>query len=119
MIPKEANAVQEIFHSYLAGKTHREITENLSKKGIRSIHGNILSYSAIRFILQNPVYTGNLVLQKTFIQDPISKKKVVNTGQLPRYLVENNHEAIISVELFEQVRERMEGNRRKIKVSDC
>lgn len=46
-------------------------------------------------------------------------RKIVNTGQLPRDLVENNHEAIISVELFEQVREKMEGNRRKIKVSDC
>ena len=35
-------------------------------------------------------------MQKTFIQDCISKKVVKNTGQLPMYLIQNSHPAIVS-----------------------
>lgn len=35
-------------------------------------------------------------MQKTFIKDCLSKKAVKNTGQLPMYLVQNNHPAIVS-----------------------
>ena len=42
-------------------------------------------------------------MQKTFIQDCISKKVVKNTGQLPMYLIQNNHTAIVSREVYQAV----------------
>ena len=39
----------------------------------------------------------------TFIQDCISKKVVKNTGQLPMYLIQNNHPAIVSREVYQAV----------------
>jgi hypothetical protein len=39
--------------------------------------------------------------QKSLTTDHLSKRKVKNTGQLPQYLVKDNHEAIISHEQFE------------------
>ena len=112
VVPAEADAVKQIFTDYLDGKTYREIREALSRKKMTSIHGNPISNSAIRAILKNNVYTGDTLLQKTFIQDPISKKKVINTGQLPQYLVKNDHEAIITKETFELVQEKLARNRR-------
>ncbi len=112
VIPAEAEAVKQIFTDYLAGKSYREIREALNRKNITSIHGNPISNSAIRAILKNNVYTGDTLLQKTFIQDPISKKKVINTGQLPQYLVKNDHEAIITKEIFEQAQEKLARNKR-------
>ena len=40
---------------------------------------------------------------ETFIQDCISKKVVKNTGQLPMYLIQNNHPAIVSREVYQAV----------------
>ena len=45
------------------------------------------------------------MLQKTFIQDPISKKKKINKGELPQYFVENTHEAIVEMDTFQKVQE--------------
>ena len=54
-------------------------------------------------MLRNEKYIGNLLLQKSFIADHLSKKKVKNTGQLPQYLVENHHEPIIDRDIFDAV----------------
>lgn len=51
--------------------------------------------SNLRTILSDEKYCGDVLLQKTFIQDCISKKVIKNTGQLPMYLIQNHHEAII------------------------
>ncbi len=42
------------------------------------------------------VQTGSSVLlQKTYVPDCMTSRQVTNDGQLPQYLIENNHEAII------------------------
>ena len=38
---------------------------------------------------------------KTFSTDVISKKVVKNTGQLPKYLIQNHHEGIVTREQFQ------------------
>lgn len=45
---------------------------------------------------------GDVLLQKTYTSDFLTKKKVKNLGELPQYYVENNHEPIISRETFQQ-----------------
>ena len=47
--------------------------------------------------------SGDALLQKTFVKDCISKKSIQNTGQLAKVLIQNNHEAIISHEMFDAV----------------
>ena len=63
--------------------------------------------SHIRSILTNEKYCGDVLLQKTFIQDCISKKVIPNTGQLPKYLIQNHHEGIVSRETFDAVQLEM------------
>ena len=57
----------------------------------------------IRSVLTNEKYCGDVLLQKTFIQDCISKKVIPNPGQLPKYLIQNHHEGIVSRETFDAV----------------
>lgn len=59
--------------------------------------------SAIRNILTNEKYRGDVLLQKTFISDCISRKSVRNTGQLPKYLIQNHHPAIVDHKTFDAV----------------
>ncbi len=61
----------------------------------------------IQRILTNEKYTGDALLQKTYITDCITKKSRKNNGELPMYLVKNHHEPIISRTDFNRVQEEM------------
>ena len=65
--------------------------------------GTVWSESVIRGILKNEKYCGDVLMQKTYTQDCISKKQIRNVGQLPMYLVQNNHEGIVTREKFYEV----------------
>ena len=46
-------------------------------------------------------------MQKTFVEDCISKKTVRNTGQLPMYLLPDHHDAIVDRQTFDAVQAEM------------
>ena len=102
IIPEEAALVRQIFADYLGGMGVLAIQKKLLAGGKK------FSVNTLRQMLRNEKYAGNLLLQKTFTQDHLSKKRVKNTGQLPQYLVENNHEAIIDLTTFETVQAEFE-----------
>lgn len=111
VIAEEAKVVERIFRDFLAGDSQTKIARKLTQEGVTSVNGNSISVSAVGDILRNVTYTGNTLLQKTFIQDPISKKKVMNTGELPQYFVQDTHEAIIDMASFEQVQKKLARNK--------
>lgn len=113
IVPEEAVIVKRIFRSFLDGKSVRRIAEALNEEGITTRAGCKWSDFAVRTILTNITYTGNMLLQKTFISDPISKKRKRNNGELPQYFVENSHEPIIEKETFDYVQTEMACRRKK------
>jgi len=58
-------------------------------------------------ILHNGKYICDVLLQKTYIVDFLTKKRVKNNCHVPQYYVENGHEAIIPREIFIQVQEEL------------
>ena len=104
IVPEQAEVVRFIYDRYLAGDTAREIKAALEAQGAPTVSGKgTWMASHIRSILTNEKYCGDALLQKTFIQDCISKKVIPNTGQLPKYLVQGHHEPIVSRETFDAV----------------
>lgn len=98
---EKAYVVKFIFSKYLAGDSLRNIRDRLHQKEIPAPNGSTeWKISAIRSILNNEKYCGDVLMQKTFVEDCINKKVVKNTGQFPMYLVENNHPGIISREIY-------------------
>ena len=90
------------------GDSIREIKVALEGQRIPTVSGKVeWMGSHIRSILTNEKYCGDVLLQKTFIQDCISKKVIPNTGQLPKYLIQNHHEGIVSREIFDAVQLEM------------
>jgi len=69
--------------------------------------GSQWTITAIRSILTNEKYCGDVLLQKTYISDCISRKVIRNTGQLPMYLVQNHHEGIVERKTFDAVQAEM------------
>lgn len=103
VIPKEAETVQLIFDLYLSGLGKPAIAKELNARGILSKKGGQWNESVIGKILTNEKYIGDMRLQKTFISDHISKRQVINDGQLPQYYVQDAHEAIIDRDTFAKV----------------
>lgn len=95
VIPEEAEVVRRIYREYLAGGSLRQIAAGLETDHIPSPTEKGWSINVIRNILTNEKYAGDVIRQKTFVADPISKRVVKNTGQLPMYLLKNHHEGIV------------------------
>ena len=100
----QAEVIRGIYNRYLQGASLRMIRQELEAAGIPNPAGSEKwGIDQIRSILSNEKYCGDVLMQKTFIQDCISKKVVKNTGQLPMYLIQNNHPAIVSREVYQAV----------------
>ena len=106
--PQEAAVVRQIFDSYLNGKGAVAIANALNAQGIPSRFGNAWSKSSIVRVLNNYTYTGNLLLQTTYRDNHLTKRRQQNNGQLPKYHIEDAHEAIIPLRQFNAVQEEMQ-----------
>jgi len=119
VVPEQAAVVRRIFQSYLAGSSVPDIKRMLEAEGIAAAGGKPQwSVGALQYMLWNEKYCGDALLQKTFVENCISKKTRKNNGELPKYLVQNHHEAIIDRTLFEKVQAEIARRAGKRKVSD-
>ena len=108
VIPEQAEVVRSIYNQYLTGASLRMIKERLESEQILNVAGNPQwTITAIRGILTNEKYCGDVLLQKTYISDCISRKVIRNTGQLPMYLLQNHHDGIVERKTFDAVQTEM------------
>ena len=108
IVPDEAEIVKEIYRRYLDGASLKQIADMLNNRGLTTKGSNSpYRKEVIQRILTNEKYTGDALLQKTYITDCITKKSLKNNGELPMYLVKNHHEPIISRADFNRVQEEM------------
>jgi len=107
IIPEEAAIVRRIFQNFLDGKSRLETEREFAAEGITTRDGCRWVDSNIKVVLTNITYTGNLLLQKEYVADPITHQKKKNHGELPQYYVEGTHEAIIDKAIFDFVQEEM------------
>ena len=99
----EAKVVRYIFNLYLSGLGTTKISKMLREQKIPSPGGSSWSAATLRETLKNEKYTGNVMLQKYYSKDHLSKRTIKNNGVLPMYYAENIHPAIISKSDFDKV----------------
>lgn len=103
--PEEAEVVRGIFRDYIAGRSLRRIAERLGTAGTKTCRGFGFCHNTINYIVHNELYTGTIVLQKTFVKDFITHARSQNRGELPQYRLCGCHEAIIDEETFAKAQE--------------
>ena len=108
IVPEEAKIVQMIFRFYLDGMGTNAIMKYLINLNIPTKLGGQWKESSVMKILRNEKYMGDLLLQKSYSSDHISKKKCRNKGQLEMYYIENTHNAIIDKSTFNKVQEKID-----------
>ena len=101
--PEETKTVRMIFDSYLQGDGLMAIVKKLNADNRASRYGNELGQTGVMRILRNYTYTGNLLLQQTFSENHLTKRRQQNNGELPMYHIQDAHEPIISLEQFNAV----------------
>ena len=107
VVPEEAEIVKRIFREYLDGLGATAIMKGLNEDGILTRLGKPWRIEGILKILRNYNYTGNLILQKTYRENHLTKRKMKNNGEKPQYHAVGTHEAIIDLATFEAVQEEL------------
>ena len=118
---KEATIVRRIFELYVSGTGCTAITGIFVKEGIRTFTGREKwDFTSIIKILKNEKYQGDVLCQKTYIENHLSKKTVINHGELNQYYIQDNHPAIVPREIWDKAQQIMAERKynRKSKTND-
>ena len=118
IVPEQAEIVKRIYDRFLAGDSIETIAESLTAEGIETPMGKtVWSKSVIASMLTNEKYKGDVLTNKTYVTDPISKVTKINNGERPQHYIENHHPAIIDSATFGRVQEEMarRNGKRKVK----
>lgn len=91
--PDKAPALQLIFMEFLNGKNFRQIADELNERGEKTLRGNPFQPRTVRYILENPVYTG---CQRRHLEENSTLS-----------IVRGRHDPLISEEAFLAVQERL------------
>ncbi len=118
IIPQQAEVVKRIYQSYQIGYSYQKIADELNEENIPYLKGQTWNKNRVSGILENEKYCGDVILQKTYVVDPISKKVKKNNGELPKYHIKNNHVAIVSRDVWNKVQEETARRNSKKKTSE-
>lgn len=108
IVEREAKVVRKIYRMFLSGKTASFIAKYLTKHNIPTPRKKKnWTATAVKNILRNEKYKGDALLQKTYTEDYLTKRRRKNNGELPQYYVKNSHPAIIPPKIFDEVQRRL------------
>lgn len=97
----EAETVRFIFKRYLEGIGATKIAKELEAMGVKTKRGSeIWAASTVNNIIRNEKYVGDVLQGKTYVSNPITKKRLNNNGEQDKYHKRDTHDAIISREDF-------------------
>lgn len=117
VVPEEAELLRMAAKMYLAGAAPLDLEKAFAEAGAVGRRGARLTGYHIVKLLCNEKIAGDMVLQKTFVDDPITKNNRKNTGERPQFYVEDSHEGILDRETYGKVLAEYE--RRKSEGSRC
>lgn len=108
IVPEEAEIVRMMFRDFLEGYSIGEIVMDLEEQGIKApCGGDKWQHTTVKSMLMNEKFMGDLLLQKSYIEDFLTKKSLKNDGKFPQYYVENAHPPIVPKEVFMRVQGKL------------
>lgn len=117
IVEEEAEVVREAFNETLKGKNPSQIAKSFIRKGYKKANGRVdWSALAIRNILKNERYKGDVLSQKTYTRDYLSHEIMVNEGERNQYLLKDNHEPIVDKDTFNKVQDILSKTNPKTKI---
>ena len=109
---KEAEIVSLTFDLYLMNVGSSRIGELLDYLGVKTVTGTTWESGTINGMLCNEKYKGDFHLQKYYTTENKRNHTRKNNGEVQSYYISENHEPIVSPEVWEKVQEVREQRKR-------
>lgn len=106
---EKAAIIRKIFSNYLNGKNCSAIAAELNSLGIKTTRGNMFEQRTVRYILQNPIYIGQIRWNKGGRKD--YRYSLHDDSEI--IYAQGEHEPIIDKDTFDKVQELLELNAHK------
>lgn len=101
---KQADIVKRLYYEFLSGKTVDYIKRIFEREGVVNWDGSIKwQVTTLQSMLENEKYKGDTILQKSYTVDFLTKKRVLNQGEIQKFYIEDDHEEIIEPWIWECV----------------
>ena len=98
----EAAVVREIFTRYVHGELPLDIMNDMIRRDVKPPAGDCWKRLQIDRMIKNEKYAGDVVLQKTYIENHLDHRQIRNKGELPMFHVKDAHAAIVDRHIFDQ-----------------
>lgn len=108
---KEAVYINKLYDMYLEGVSFPAMCKMMNESGISTVTGGPWIPVSIRCILKNEKYCGDCIMQKEYVEDFKTHKRVRNYGERNMIYVQDGHPAIVSRDKWRMVQERTKQNR--------
>lgn len=110
--PKEAEIVLLVFDLYLMNVGTSRISDLLNCMGVKTVTGNTWESGTVNGMLCNEKYKGDFHLQKYYTPENKRNQTRKNNGEVQSYYISENHEPIVTPEIWEKVQEVREKRKR-------
>lgn len=103
--PEQAKWVQSIFEWYAKGSSYQKIAARLNELGVPSSRGGTWAISAVKVILENEMYRGQVIWnRREWLKNPETGKRTYRARPKSEWVVTENPDLrIISEELWQNV----------------
>jgi hypothetical protein len=106
---EEAKTVKLIFLMFMCDYSVGEIAREMTELGrITKIGNTTWSHSSIVGILRNERHCGDVLARKTYTPNFRTHKAVKNCGEKTQYYVKDEHESIVSRDVFLYVQQKLD-----------
>lgn len=103
IVPEQAQLLRMAAQLYLQGASPMDLECAFDEAGATGTRGKRLTGDHIVKLLCNEKIAGDMLLQKTFVADPIAKDNRKNHGERPQFYVEGSHEGILDKDTYQKV----------------
>lgn len=114
LIPNDnAEYVKLIFQMYVDGYSYKDIIDKMQELGVKTVKGEKFSAGALRYLLRNEIYCGDMRIQK---RPHLSWETKKPDPSIPytTYYVEEHHKAIVSKELWNLAKVRLDAKQDEV-----
>lgn len=105
----EASVIREIYDLVIQGVNCTNIAKVLNARNIQTVQGAEWTASTVFRIVENEIYKGDVLMQKTFIDG--KRHQVQNRGEKAMYYAKDNHPPIVSEKIWEKAQRKLEDMR--------
>ena len=105
----EAAWVRKIYEMAADGYTPAAIKRYLNENGVKTVGGAEWIDSTVFRLIENEIYKGDYIMHKHFVNE--ERKLVRNRGEVDAWYIEDDHEAIVSPELWQKAQDALEAKR--------